>query len=454
MTIHNVFDWAVSGRENTSPTEGGIYPGFTPEMLLTVPYRQDEFQAYADQLEGLPVAPLVGNRHYYCSDYMIHRRPNYVTSVHMYSTRIIPARCVNEQGKLSEHYGDGLNYLYYSGQEYHNVFGVWNWQQLPGITCEQNPELQLPCNYLFPLNASSFVGGVSDNMYGACGMQLVSHNLTSQKGFLFFDNAYVAANSNITCHSSNPVYTSVANLVLNGNVTVSIDGQVAVFPSGNYTLQPSWIHHGNTGYLFLDDPLPTVYLHIGQLNGNWISCGVVNESISLDTVSIMIDNTNPLEATRTAYVVVPDVSAEQMPAIAASQAGLLVVYTSDVHAAVNVSGANNNQSGLLEAIFWAPGNVSFDSQGLQGWSISASQPCMLLVSVNDTTNAVTITVSNPDTPSLAVDVSFSRALDGEGCQNSEPSDTQPYTIFSFVLPAFFGNSTSITCVPATTAPWF
>ena len=90
-------------------------------------------------------------------------------------------RCVNEQGKLSEHYGDGLNYLYYTGQEYRNIFGVWNWQQLPGITCEQNPSLQLPCNFDFPLNASSFVGGVSDGMYGACGMVLLSHHLSTQK---------------------------------------------------------------------------------------------------------------------------------------------------------------------------------------------------------------------------------------------------------------------------------
>lgn len=82
-----------------------------------ITYRQTEFQQFARQIQGLPVPPLIGNRHYYCSDYMVHRRANYVTSVHMYSTRIIPARCVNEQGKLSEHYGDGLNYLYYTGKQ-------------------------------------------------------------------------------------------------------------------------------------------------------------------------------------------------------------------------------------------------------------------------------------------------------------------------------------------------
>ena len=268
------------------------------------------------------------------------------------------------------------------------------------------------------------------------------------QGWLFFDTAYVAVASNITCPSSNPVYTTVQNVVLDGNVTVSVGEQVSVVGPGNYTISPSWVHHGGTGYIFLDNPLPTVYLHVGQLNGNWINSGVTNQSISLDTVSINIDNTNPHEATRTAYIVVPNVTASEMPAIAAAQAGLQVVYTTSVHAALNTSSDDN--SGMLQAVFWEAGNVSFDSNSTQGWSVAVSEPCMILVDVDDE-GSVTVTASNPDTPSLALTVSINRALSGPGCTGSMHVDdedlSEPYTVFSFVLPAFFGNSTAITCSP-------
>lgn len=212
MTIEQVWDWSVIGRSNTSPLAYGYGISLSGQQLQYIPYRNDEFQRFAGQILNEDVAPLEGNRHYYCSDYMVHRRADWFTTVKMYSTRILGSECVNEQGKESEHISDAVNYLYYTGQEYKYIFGVWDWQQLPGITCEQNPELLLPCAEPFILNASFFVGGVSTTMYGACGMQLRSHNLTAAKGYLFFDTAYVAVSTNITCRSTNDVYTTINNV--------------------------------------------------------------------------------------------------------------------------------------------------------------------------------------------------------------------------------------------------
>lgn len=54
------------------------------------------------------------------SDYMVHRRADYMVSVHMYSSRTLPARCVNSQGKKNSRIGDGVTSIYVTGDEVRN----------------------------------------------------------------------------------------------------------------------------------------------------------------------------------------------------------------------------------------------------------------------------------------------------------------------------------------------
>ena len=56
--------------------------------------------------------PVEGNRHFWDSDYHVHRRGGWMASVRMYSTRTIAARCVNNQGKRNSHEADGVTNLY------------------------------------------------------------------------------------------------------------------------------------------------------------------------------------------------------------------------------------------------------------------------------------------------------------------------------------------------------
>lgn len=118
MIINTAWDWSTCDRANTIPSSDGAHVNLPPSLLEYIPYDSVGFQRFAAQLSGRPVPPLVGNRHFYCSDYMVHRRSSWVATIHMYSNRTVPSRCVNEQGKESEHVGDAMNYLYYTGHEY------------------------------------------------------------------------------------------------------------------------------------------------------------------------------------------------------------------------------------------------------------------------------------------------------------------------------------------------
>src|SRR6185436_6967238 len=103
------------------------------DMLSQLPIpRQDEMKRFAASLNNRPAEPLVGNRNFPRSDYMVHQQPGWFASAKMLSTRMLNAELVNDEGKRSQHLSDGANFLYLNGDEYLDVFPVWDGNKVPG----------------------------------------------------------------------------------------------------------------------------------------------------------------------------------------------------------------------------------------------------------------------------------------------------------------------------------
>src|SRR5690349_20921180 len=113
MTRGPYIDYSTTGREITREGKAAV-PSAGPRISSTFnanPYRLDEvtrklaslnvprskeFAALAERLGQSPGAPEVnGNRHFWCSDYMTHRRPGFFTSVRMFSSRLINTEIIN-----------------------------------------------------------------------------------------------------------------------------------------------------------------------------------------------------------------------------------------------------------------------------------------------------------------------------------------------------------------------
>lgn len=169
ITTGNQWDWSVIGRGNSAPGEPSVdmfggHSKFITEIDL--PARQTELSAFAACLNSSTCAtqPIItcpsrklcrtdgkiiitvelisysnlcaagttpgcvsvtGNRHFFDSDYHVHRRAGWMATVRMYSTRTIAARCVNNQGKRNSHEADGVTNLYLSsdGNKYPCTYG-------------------------------------------------------------------------------------------------------------------------------------------------------------------------------------------------------------------------------------------------------------------------------------------------------------------------------------------
>ena len=73
---------------------------------------------------------------------MTHSRPGYFMSTRMYSTRNYNTDgYINGEGKRSHHIADGCTFIFRDGEEYFNIFGVWDWYRIPGTTVEYGTSL-------------------------------------------------------------------------------------------------------------------------------------------------------------------------------------------------------------------------------------------------------------------------------------------------------------------------
>jgi len=417
MVRGRIIDYSTVGREITragkvavtnSWTLGPISPAGAAygilnavELLADLPVpRRDEFKGFAARLRGLPDAPpLVGNRMYWKSDYMVHHRPGFFTSDKMLSTRMMNAELVNDEGRKSFHLSDGATFLYRTGEEYFNIFPVWDWNKVPGTTAEvwdpmpsRNPQIR---------GGSEFVGGVSDGLYGLAAMHLVRDALDAKKANFYFDDGFVALGAGITDTSEFPVVTSVNQAWLNGDVHT--DTASAPLPKGRHDLSATrWVLHDGTGYVF--PPGQKVVLTNDAQTGSWRDFGTSSpaEPQTKDVFNLWMEHgSHPVDRTYE-YIVLPGTDAAGLKDYVKAPPVRVVSNTPALQAVFH-SGAR-----VLQAAFYRPGVVDAG----RGWVVSVDRPCLLLM--REGSDGVEIAVSNPENKPLDVNVVTDRALAGEG----------------------------------------
>lgn len=434
MIRGDVFDYSAVGREITRPGKvavphdksgGSIYPanaaayglGNTIAMLAAEPTpRQKELAVFADRLNGKPGAPeFTGNKQFWCSDFMTHRRAGYYASVRMLSTRMLNSELVNLEGKKSVHLSDGANYLYLTGDEYKDIFGAWDWTKIPGTTALQGTLDTGEKNPISVRGTTTFDGGVSDGTYGMAAMDLARGKLTAKKAWFFFDRSYVALGSGITLadDKEHAVATAVNQPLLKGDVGTS-EGPVA----GMRTIDVAhrvWVHHDNVGYIFA--PKTKINVQAGPQTGAWSDIGTGSSVPETKAVfNLWIDHgVGPQEGSYE-YTVVPGASAAEAARVAAHP-DVEVLANSASTQAVYSRGLKLAEIALRSAgtVETPVGKVEADHSCLllvrlvaSGWKVTASnpenQPLTLHVTVKGKQVAIELPGGNLAGSSVSVDV--------------------------------------------------
>ena len=215
-----------------------------------------------------PKNSLVGHKHFWQSDYTLMRQPAWMASLKMASTRVLGTESMNGDNKKGYYLADGALFVYDTGQEYLNIFPVWDWRKVPGVTTyESDASMPMLEKSYYPGNESDFVGGISDGKQGLSVMELKRDGLTVRKYCLFTPEALVVLGSGIQSDSLLPVTTSIEQCWAEDKAEVWVDGGWKKLESRQTFVQKGLrVLHGQKGYII---PEGQCVAEVENRTGRW-----------------------------------------------------------------------------------------------------------------------------------------------------------------------------------------
>ena len=395
----------VSRRGSLRPFSAGS----AENLLKTTRYRADELQEIANIREGEGVKPTLSHATFFWNtEHFAFQRPEWYTSVRMYSTRTYNMEVgYNSEGLLNHHRGDGTNHITRTGKEYDDIFPVFDYQKIPGATIMQKPKLPDP-EEIQKLGLTDFVGAVSDGTYGAVAFDFKSPHdpLIARKSWFFFDDAYVCLGAGISCREQLPVVTTLNQCLLQGDVVISSANQSSVIPKGEREYENvDWVFHDGIGYLFPEST------KIGLMNqtttGSWWDINKQTSTpkgeVRKDVFKLWLDHgRRPSDATY-AYIVVPATSLEKMQQDNEGEKIDILVNNPYIQA------VNNTVTGISQAVFYKGGEIKIGGKMM----LASDNPGIVMVKMKNGTISQ-ISVSDPNRELTRFNLFLSTRIEGSG----------------------------------------
>ena len=314
-----------------------------------------------------------GHRHYFASDYTVHRREGWFASVKMFSTRTKSGESTNNENLLGARQSDGRFYLVLKGNEYfgRDVFPALDWTRLPGTTVELKPDT---ANNTYGFGRNTLAGGTSDGRNGVTSMELapLSSTLTAKKAWFFFDDSIAFLTNSITASGANPVETIVNQWPLM-NATAQV------------TRGSDWATLEGVGYWFPEST--DVRITRTSRTGTWAALGGNTDATpkTHPFVTLAFEHgTAPMNASAE-YVIVPDVTSTQMRAWAAARP-LMILANND-----RVSAVRDTRNGATGIAFWVAGASLEGFQSSAPATIYVTEPATrtMKLAIADPTGGIT-----------------------------------------------------------------
>lgn len=350
---------------------------YVKRMLDIDPAHADKYKAIIARLNRQQPADYqvtASHTHYFRGDYSLHVRPQYNFDVRLASTRTKKCEYGNKENLKTYFMSDGCTNIVQTGDEYFNIFPVWNWSHIPGTTAPQVEKIPMDPQGWGVLGTSTYAGGVSDSIYGATAYAYMDTNPAvntgAKKSWYFFDEEVVCLGAGIQSTSTYPVHTTVNQCFLKDDLLVNKKGKEEAVAKGSYTLQaPQWVLHDHIGYFFPQKE--EVFLTAQTQTGRWydINTSKSKKEEKMDVFTLGINHgVGPKDGTY-AYIVVPGkTSAQEMEAYQKKNAIEILSNTAKIQA------VRNTKLNVWMVTFFEAG--TFKHKDL---SVTVDKPCVLMV---------------------------------------------------------------------------
>lgn len=326
--------------------------------------------------------------HYYVGDFSLYKNQNYSFGVRTVSERTYRSEEGNGENLKGYFISDGSTMISVAGNEYEDIFPVWDWCKVPGVTNPQVSKLPRMEKTWTHFGESDFVGGVSDGSIGVSAYKMNNKSdgvdISANKSWFFFGEEVVCLGSNISTATDCLVMTTLNQCLLSGNVYSSQNGKTRILAKGERLLDVSldWILHNNVGYFFPERQV--VSLEAEHKTGNWYS---INTSQSKDMVHKDVFCTwinhgiAPHKATYS-YVIVPHVfDIAQMRKYKLSD--LKIIENSD-----SIQAVRDMKSRVTQIVFYQNGKINIGKI-----EVSVDKGCVMML--REEGKLLTLFVSDP-----------------------------------------------------------
>lgn len=311
--------------------------------------------------------------HYYIGDCSVFQGSNYSACVRMASNRTRRCEHGNGENLKSFFMSDGSMDIAVEGGEYLDIFPVWDWNRVPGITAPQLPQIPLAEEW-GEMGESDYCGGLSSGKNGLAGFKMVhkTHgvNVSANKSWFFMGDEVVCLGSGISSSMSYKLNTTVNQCLLSGNVAYSKDGQEASVSKGTELTDQAldWVWHRNVGYFFPE--AQKVSVKAEARSGSWYDINNTKDknTVNKNVCTIWLNHTEAFSGGTYSYILVPGIkSAGEMKNYDLKKIEILANTT-------DVQSVRNSQTDVIQALFYKKGVIATDDL-----KITVDNPCALML---------------------------------------------------------------------------
>ncbi len=349
-----------------------------------------------------------GNTGFWANDYMIHRSGGevgeqpYFMSVKMQSARTRGAESISQSNGF--HNGSGVLLVKVDGNEYNDSRFRWDWHALPGVTEELRTDQTPRQSDSNLFNPNHFAGTASNGRYGLAAFRYASDDpyasAAANKGYFFVkDYALALGNDvrrvrNTDGSDSEPIVTTLDQAAWDTILTYRLHGAPAnaVVLNGatvDRSLEvtgPSWFHQDRVGYVIL----PAGDTRVTLRGGGAVIDSDPSDTDSGDVFHLAIDHGSDPDGSgangQYAYLLVPNVSAAEMPGVVNDiQSNLEMLNTPHAQGHRYADEAME----LVQLAFYSAGTASFAN----GLEVAVDKPA--LVQLLRSGSGWNIAVQNP-----------------------------------------------------------
>ncbi len=405
-------------------------------LLAGTDYRRGELEEILRLRKGEAKPSLSFCKFFWQTEHFVFQRPNFYTTVRMFSTRNRNMeKPYNGPGKTTHHRADGTNYLMLKGDEYHNIWPVYDWQKISGTTIMQKPQLHPPENIQLD-GVRDFVGAVTDGMHGAVAFDFVSPHdgVAAKKAWFFFEDEYVCLGAGIRSEPRLPVVTTIDQVRMRDDIFIRQGGEVKELPRGSHRLENvTAIYHDRVGYVL---PIASpVHISNQREQGRWSDItdqkNISTEIVTEDMFMAWFDHGPSPDHGSYAYIVVPDVDQEQLMGSTESHRGIDILSNT-----TELQAVKSHKLDMVQLIFHKAGQVDV----FKDLTVKLDSQGMAMVKTNgDRIQELTVSDPSRKLSRLLLTLSGSYDVQGEGV-STHPKDGETLLLIDLPQGVYAGRS--------------